>query len=192
VTPRDRCLPQLRISSVELFVKSPATALHARAHRTPTALELQLHVPLDENSKPVNGQLQLSTPPPTTQRQNRPPRPAPRHTLRATPSTRKPADDVPSAYVNHNVTVTLSAGGHRGSGVDQDLLHHRRLGAHNSSRLQRHKQAVLSSDGQKITYSPRTTPATLSIPHFATAHIQTEQHGSDDHDSVDANWHASP
>ncbi|HEY4428994.1 MAG TPA: chitobiase/beta-hexosaminidase C-terminal domain-containing protein, partial [Solirubrobacteraceae bacterium] len=91
------------------------------------------------------------------------------HIDRAAPST---GDDVPAAYANHDVTVTLSAGDTGGSGLDKTYYTTDGSTPSTSSLVYNPGgKPVLTSDGQKITYFSTDKAGNAEAPHSATAHI---------------------
>src|SRR5205807_2380188 len=81
-------------------------------------------------------------------------------------------DDVPAAYVNHNVTVTLSASDTGGSGVDK--TYYTTDGSTpttSSSVYSPSSKPELSSDGQIIKYFSTDKAGNAEGVHAATAHI---------------------
>jgi len=90
------------------------------------------------------------------------------------------------------VTVTLSAGDTGGSGVDKTYYTTTARRPQPRAPSTTPQQPVLSSDGQKITYFSTDNAGNAEIPALCYGAHPDRQHGSDDHDSVDANWHASP
>ena len=91
------------------------------------------------------------------------------HIDRAAPTT---SDDVPSAYVNHDVTVTLSASDTGGSGVDETYYTTDGSAPSTSSPIyDSSSKPVLSSDGQTIKYFSTDEAGNFESAHSATAHI---------------------
>jgi Chitobiase/beta-hexosaminidase C-terminal domain/Bacterial Ig-like domain len=100
-----------------------------------------------------------------------PPRAATAHIDRAAPTT---TDDVPSAYVNHNVTVTLTAGDTGGSGLDKTYYTIDGSTPTTSSPVYNAaSKPVLTSDGQSIKYFSSDHAGNSETPHSASAHIDT-------------------
>src|SRR5439155_17731407 len=82
------------------------------------------------------------------------------------------ADDVPSAYVNHDITVTLSASDTGGAGLDK--TYYTTDGSTPSAFSLVYNSAskpVLTSDGQVIKYYSTDKAGNTETPHSATAHI---------------------
>ncbi|HMC72391.1 MAG TPA: chitobiase/beta-hexosaminidase C-terminal domain-containing protein, partial [Mycobacteriales bacterium] len=93
------------------------------------------------------------------------------HIDRAAPTT---TDDVPPAYVNHDVTVTLAASDAGASGVDKTFYTtDGSTPSAASSVYDATSKPVLTSDGQKITYFSTDKAGNAETPHSATAHIDT-------------------
>ncbi|MEA2201689.1 MAG: thermitase, partial [Solirubrobacteraceae bacterium] len=91
------------------------------------------------------------------------------HIDRSAPTT---TDDVPSAYVNHDVTVTLSASDTGGSGVDKTYYTTDGSTPTTSSSVYNPaSKPVLTSDGQKVTYFSTDKAGNAESAHSATAHI---------------------
>src|SRR5207302_1888603 len=85
------------------------------------------------------------------------------------PST---TDDVPTAYVNHNVTVTLTPSDTGGAGVDK--TYYTTDGSVPTSTNSLYNSAskpVLTSDGQVIKYFSSDKAGNEEAVHSATAHI---------------------
>src|SRR5207302_1632765 len=112
------------------------------------------------------------------------------HIDRAAPST---TDDVPAAYVNHNVTVTLTASDTGGAGVDKTYYTtDGSVPTSSSSVYNSADQQSLTSDGQVIKYFSTDKAGNAETPRSATAHIQTDTTPPGTTDNVDGNWHALP
>src|SRR5205807_2684436 len=82
------------------------------------------------------------------------------------------SDDVPTAYVNHDITVTLSASDTGGSGLDK--TYYTTDGSEPSTSSSVYNPAskpVLSSDGQTIKYFSTDKAGNQESVHSATAHI---------------------
>jgi hypothetical protein len=91
------------------------------------------------------------------------------HIDRAAPTT---TDDVPSAYVNHNVTVTLTASDTGGSGVDKTYFTtDGSKPSTSSTAYDPSNKPVLTSDGQTIKYCSTDKAGNEEAAHSATAHI---------------------
>src|SRR5205085_2449454 len=88
------------------------------------------------------------------------------HIDRAAPST---TDDVPAAYVNHNVTVTLTASDTGGSGVDKTYYTtDGSVPTSSSSVYNSASKPVLTSDGQVIKYFSSDKAGNEEAAHAAT------------------------
>src|SRR5207248_2980362 len=91
------------------------------------------------------------------------------HIDRAAPTT---TDDVPASYVNHDVTVTLTASDTGGSGVDK--TYYTTDGSTPTTASSVYNPAVkpvLTSDGQVLKYFSTDNAANAETAHSATAHI---------------------
>ncbi|HEY4450987.1 MAG TPA: S8 family serine peptidase, partial [Solirubrobacteraceae bacterium] len=84
-------------------------------------------------------------------------------------------DDVPSAYVNHSVTVTLSASDTGGSGVDETFYTTDGSEPSTSSNVyDPASKPVLTKDGQSIKYFSTDKAGNAETVHTASAHIDTQ------------------
>jgi nitrogen fixation protein FixH len=91
------------------------------------------------------------------------------HIDRAAPTT---TDNVPSAYVNHDVTVTLSASDTGGSGLEKTYYTTDGSAPSTSSLVYNSSsKPVLTSDGQTIKYFSTDNAGNSESTHSATAHI---------------------
>src|SRR5205823_1526146 len=93
------------------------------------------------------------------------------HIDRAAPTT---SDDVPATFVNHDVTVTLSASDTGGSGLEKTYYSTDGTEPTTSSTVYNPtSKPVLSSDGQTIKYFSTDNAGNQESVHSATAHIDT-------------------
>src|SRR5207249_5323738 len=106
------------------------------------------------------------------------------HIDRAAPTT---TDDAPSAYVNHNITVTLTASDTGGAGLDKTYYTtDGSTPSTSSSVYDPSNKPVLTSDGQKNTYFSTDKAGNAETPRSATAHIQRDSTPPTTTDNADA------
>ncbi|HEX5224171.1 MAG TPA: PxKF domain-containing protein, partial [Solirubrobacteraceae bacterium] len=110
------------------------------------------------------------------------------HIDRVAPTT---SDDVPAAYVNHDITVTLSAGDTGGSGLDKTYYTTDGSTPSTSSPVYNpESKPVLTSNGQSIEYFSTDRAGNREGVHTGTAHIDRAAPATTD--NIDANWHNAP
>jgi hypothetical protein len=110
------------------------------------------------------------------------------HIDRTAPTT---TDNVPAGYLNHNVTVTLSASDTGGSGLDKTYYTTDGSTPSTASSIYNAEaKPVLTADGQTIKYFSADRAGNEESLHTATAHI--DRAAPTTTDSVDGSWHSSP